>query len=141
MHPEEIANRLKEHSGLSVPAPELEGSTFADKVRAVERGEQPSGLEEAVMDVIECLQRLNQSNQNAPKARGDILSVQVVYAISGMTLLAFQVARKLCKTEKSCTEVLKAGWQIACAWDAVVAGDIEDLHEHLRYEAAGRNLD
>ncbi len=141
MFPKDISNRLREHSGLPVATPQLQGSAFMDRVQAIKQGEAETSLEEAVADVIECLQRLNYYNQRTPEARSEILNLDVIYAISGMTQLVIEVSIALCKTGKSCSKLLNAGWRIACAWDALLAGDIEDIHKHLEYEAAARNVD
>jgi hypothetical protein len=141
MFPKDISNRLREHSGLPVATPQLDGLAFVDRVQAIKKGEIENGIEEAVTDVIDCLHRLNHYNQRAPETRGEILNTDVVYAISGMTLYAIEVAMALCKTGKSCSKLLNAVWKIGCAWDALLAGDIEDIPKHLGYEAAARNVD
>jgi hypothetical protein len=137
----DVSIRLREHSGMSVAVPQLGGSAFADAVEATKKGEVQTGLEQAVIDVIECLQRLNAYNQRTPEARSEILNVDVVYAISGMTLLAIEGSILLCKTGRAFGRLLNAGWKIGCAWDALLAGDIEDIRTHIDYEAAARNLD
>jgi hypothetical protein len=83
---------------------------------------------------------LNAKNQGAPVARNEILNVDVVYAISGMTLLAIEGSMVLSKIGRDCGDLLNAGWKIGCAWDALLAGDIEDIRTHLEYEAAAKNL-
>jgi hypothetical protein len=40
-----------------------------------------------------------------------------------------------------CSRILTAIWRIGCAWDALLAGDIEDIRQHIDYEAGARNLD
>ena len=140
MLPQDLSSRLREHSGLPVSTPQLEGSSFIDKVQAVQDGEPEVGLEDAVMDVVECLQRLNRHSQSMPENRGDVLNLEVVYAISGMTLLAIEVSMTLLKKRKDCSKLLMAAWQIGCAWDALLAGDIEDIHQHLINEAIARGL-
>ena len=141
MLPREVSNRLREHSGLPVAAPQLGSSAFIDVVQAIRNGESGTCLGEAVADVIDCLEQLNHYNQGSPEGRGEILNIDVVYAISGMTLLAIEVSIALCKTGKSCSRLLSAFWRIACAWDALLAGDIEDIHQHVDQEAAARNVE
>jgi hypothetical protein len=141
MLPKDLSNRLREHSGLPVAVPQLAGSAFIDVVLAIKKGESETALGEAVADVIDCLQHLNHYNQDAQSDRREVLNLDVVYAISGMTLLAIEVSMALCKTGKSCSKLLSAAWRIGCAWDALLAGDIENIHQHLDYEAAARNVD
>ena len=120
MLPKEVSNRLQEHSGLPVAAPQLGGSAFIDVVQAIKKGESGSGLAQAVADVIDCLQRLNHYAQGSPEGRVEILNADVVYAISGMTLLAIEVSIALLKTGKSSATLLSAIWRIGCAWDACI---------------------
>lgn len=141
MLPKDVSNRLREHSGLPVATPQLGSEAFIDIVQAIRRGESGAGLTEAVADVIDCLEALNHHSQVAPGRRGEILNVDVVYAISGMTLLGLEVSMELIKTDKGGIRLLSAVWRIGCAWDALLAGDIEDIHQHLDLEAAARKVD
>jgi hypothetical protein len=141
MPPKELVNRLKEHSGLPGVTPELGTSSFFDRVQAIQKGEPETGLEEAVVDVIECLQRLNYYNRGATETPGEILNSGVVYAISGRTLFATEVSLTRSQKGEISINLLNACWKIACAWDAVLAGDIEDIYEHLEWEATARNFD
>lgn len=137
----EIVNRLKDHSGLPVDAPLPEGIAFADKVAALKRGEAHTAFDVAVDDVLDCLQQLNVHNHAMPDARSEPLEVEVAYAMSGMTMLALEGAIMLCRMGRNCEKLLNAGWKIGCAWDSVLAGDMEDIRGHVEIEAAARNID
>jgi hypothetical protein len=133
-------SRLREHSGLSVPTPQLEGSAFIDRVQALQKGNREADLEKAVVDILECLQTLNSYSSSTCGNRDYILNIDTVYAISGILLSTVEASIILCATGKDCKELLMAAWKISCAWDALLAGDVEDIHQHLAYEMAARNL-
>jgi hypothetical protein len=120
--------------------PQLGGSAFIGVVQAIKKGEPETGLEDAVADIVECLQALNQHNLSEPNARRGVLNLDVVYAISGMTLLAIEVSMVQWKKGQSLSKLLMAAWQLGCAWDALLAGDIEDIQQHLKYEATAKGL-
>ncbi len=133
-------NRLREHSGLPVPTPQLEGSAFIDRIQAFQKGSREADLEKAVADILECLQTLNSYSLSTSGNRDYVFNVDTVYAISGILLSAIEVSIMLCVTGKDCKELLIAAWKIGCAWDALLAGDIEDIHQHLACEMAARSL-
>jgi hypothetical protein len=140
MTPQDAINRLREHSGLSVTAPQLTNSSLIDRLQAIQRGGQNIALGESVTDVIECLECVNQLNQSASASRDQTISGEIVYAISGMVTLALEVSIELQRIGKDCNNVLHAIWKISCAWDAVLAGDIEDIHTHLYHEGKAKNI-
>ena len=140
MPPGEIVNRLREHSGLPVSSQQLQGSAFVDNVQAIKRSGTESGLEASVTDIIECLQGLNRVIQSASEDRNKVINQEVVYAVSGIMLLAIELSVAQAKAGKNCSSLLTAAWRIACAWDALLAGDIDDIHQHLMYESSARNL-
>lgn len=137
----DATNRLREHSGLSMPTAFTAGITFIDSIQALQKNERDSVLDESVLDVLKCLECLNQSNCAIPNDRNQILNVDVVYAISGMILSATEASIVLCKKGRECRKLLMATWKIACAWDAVLAGDIEGIEQHLEYESIAKNID
>jgi|SRR6516165_10161442 len=135
MLPHDIVKRLEGHSGLSLPNPALHGPAFFDQMQAIKNGEPAPYLEESVADIIRCLQCLNESRDGQQD-----VSRQLAYALSGMTSLAVEMALLMCKMGKDCSKVLMAAWKMSCAWDAYLAGDIEDIPQELEYEAAAKNL-
>jgi hypothetical protein len=86
------------------------------------------GLERALAELIEVMSRLNRElNGNVPsEAMGggpdDPVPRDVAYAI-------FEVAREL----RDAAHVVDA-WAVDVAWNAVLAGDIDDLVDHIEYE-------
>lgn len=134
----ESIDRLREHSGLVVPTRQLISETFVDCVHAIRNGALESGLEGAVTDVIGCLERLNSCNKGGPEAQRSLMSLDITYAISGMTVSAIECSIQVCKTGRKLIELLSAIWRITAAWDAVLAGDIENIAEHTQLEAAAK---
>ena len=65
-------------------------------------------------------------------------SRQLVYAISGIVALCLtKVLERETHSELS-RDLLNLAWEVNCAWDAVVAGDIGDLKEHVKSESEVR---
>ncbi|HEY2412555.1 MAG TPA: hypothetical protein VGI40_09950 [Pirellulaceae bacterium] len=140
MVPIDICQRLREHSGLP-GTPQLSGgAVFFDIVFAFEKDGTVAGLDEAVVDVVDCLERLNKYYQSVPEGHNRSLQAEVVYAISHMLLFALQVSLELSNAGRDSRKLLKAIWQISCVWDAVLAGDIEDIQELLLLESAARSF-
>jgi hypothetical protein len=122
-----------------VATPQLGRSAFADVIEGAKRGESALALQKAVADIIDLLQCLNGYNQSAAQ-RAVIFSPDVVYAISGIMQLGLETTLVLSKGRKESSALLAAIWRIGCAWDAVLAGDIEDIPQHVEYETAARQI-
>lgn len=139
----EIVLRLQEHSGLSVPISQLGDKSLAAQIQAARKGVYSVNLEFAFKDVINCLEQINfccKTNgffQNADARR-------LVYAVSGIQMALTEWAILLLKNEfesrKLLGDVLVRLWKINCAWDAMIAGDINDLNQHVEWEADARGI-
>jgi len=62
------------------------------------------------------------------------LTRQLLYAISGLITRCIDYAASHQHNEVSRRQLLGLGWRIATAWDAVLAGDIESISEHVKLE-------
>jgi hypothetical protein len=136
----EIADRLREHSGLLYPATQLGDSTFIEKLETIRNGGSDAGFEEAVGDVIACLENLNRFNNEGEKGTLEILNPHVVYSISGMMVAGTELAIRRQQAGEDSSKLLIGTWKIACAWDAVLAGDIDSISEHVILEIRARRL-
>ena len=85
------------------------------------------GVERAVNDFFDVMRQLNYAmNGDVPSevvtGDDDLVPRDVAYAVS-------EVARQLGDT----AHVIEA-WEVDVAWNAVLAGDIDDLAEHIEHE-------
>jgi len=117
--------RLRQHAGLepSSGAPTVSAAT----VEPVDA----RGLAEAVSDFLAQLDLLNHELNGAePSARtsgkAETISTSVAYAVA-------EVARMLREAEAS-----REAWQVETGWLAVLAGDIDDVRQHVAEEEAAR---
>lgn len=119
----ETTQLLRWHAGL-------EGDAL--DVRSVSGSLAAGGdVEHAMSDFIEAMARLNQEMNGAqPSAavdgKEDYISRDVAYAVAEVTRMLRDAAR-----------VIEA-WAVDTAWNAVLAGDIDDMAEHLEAEKRAR---
>jgi hypothetical protein len=142
MQQEEIILRLLEHSGTPVPLPKLDRNSFADLVRKPRPGTDVQ-LESAVEDILHCLEYLNDSNKKGIfKAT---VPTNLAYAISGIMWRGLQSVMQLIsdgpRTATDLKAILASIWKINNCWDSFLAGDIENLQDHMRLEASARGIE
>jgi hypothetical protein len=63
-----------------------------------------------------------------PPRRRDQIPRQLAYAVAEIT--------RMPREDAASTD---AAWTVEIAWNAVLAGDIDDLHQHLQHERAARD--
>jgi hypothetical protein len=126
---DETTSRLRWHAGLDQPADELvPGPLIVDRTGTEGTLER---LDEALADVLSTLARLNRElNGPVPSA-----SIDGVDQIS--RLLAYAIA-EIVRMLRERPDSTEAGWAVETAWGAVLAGDIDDLEQHLRDGGAAR---
>jgi hypothetical protein len=125
--PEDMTSRLRWHAGLDQaadgPGPLVVDCTGTEGT--------PERLDKALADVLSALARLNHElNGPVPSASvggADHISRVLVYAIT-------EIVRML----REDPDLSEAAWAVETAWGAVLAGDIDDLEQHLRDEGAAR---
>jgi hypothetical protein len=62
------------------------------------------------------------------------------YAVNGLLVLCLtQIASASCN-ETTRTQMLRLCWRIGTAWDAVLAGDIESIRQHISIEEDARTI-
>jgi hypothetical protein len=136
-------SRLKQHSGLPMAGGEVPKDTLAEFVFQATRDGPHPDLGTITEDIIGCLDTLNrQVNQHfEDTAHRQEIPSSLVYAASGMVLMCLEKAlafRRAADKAVLADDLLMAAWRIQCAWDALVAGDIEDLREHVKLEEEAR---
>jgi hypothetical protein len=101
-------------------------------------------LRPALHDILNCLVSVNcfyNSNDNPER---QMVSRDLVYAISGIHSMlvnsALTFGRPQAISESASKMLLTALWSVSFAWDAILAGDITDIREHLRLEGNARGI-
>ena len=68
-----------------------------------------------------------------------VFSRKLVYAVNGLVRLCLnQIGLDTCDTEIR-SSLLQLAWRIGVAWDAVLAGDIEAIDQHVEMEEMARD--
>ena len=133
------------HAGLlynSEPSDVADQVALSEAIWRVKRGEQ-TRLKASVEHVLLEFQKANLIlNGPVPSEstdqRGDIPS-QLAYAVSNLiTQCAELNASNQASDRRQWTSGLT--WVLSCAWDAVLAGDIDDVIAHVEMEAEARGI-
>lgn len=134
----DTTSRLRWHAGLDQAGDDARVS-IADCTRIAGSGDrvdpgreaEAERLDDALDDLLSILTQLNRElNGPVPSETtegADQIPLQLVYAIT-------EIIRML----RDDPRTNNTAWTVETAWSAVLAGDIDDLHEHLRYECAAR---
>jgi len=100
------------------------------------QGDATGDLKELTREILIELQALNLVLNGKPA--GASLTRQLLYVVNGLTTLCLDFAVSDSGDDRSREEMLVLAWTITTAWDAVLAGDIADICEHVELEAAAR---
>ena len=132
-------SRLRWHAGLG-ELPEAQFSSIAACTWPVER--LGSGFAEATEDVVEVLAMVNHElNGTIPSEAGHLdegIPRGLAYAVMEILNL-LRRSREASQSDSQREAVANAEWTIATAWTAVLAGDIDDIKEHVALERAARS--
>ena|SRR5215207_250560 len=123
----DTTQRLRWHAGLAqVPVGSL--PTISDRTRPANA--LGSRLEDALADLVATLEQLNR------ELNGDTPS----QAITGATEIPREVAYAVSEIARMLRDsgAAQDTWTVETAWNAVLAGDIDDLQQHLKEERALR---
>ena len=119
------ATRLRQHAGLepSSGAPTVSAAT----VEPIDA----RGLAEAVSDFLALLEVLyHQLNgpkpSSATSGKAETISTSVAYSIAEVVRMLRDAAAD------------REAWQVETGWLAVLAGDVDDVREHVAEEEAAR---
>lgn len=138
----EITDRLRWHAGLG-NAPESSGSLSVADCTSGESG-SGGGINEAVADVLVELARLNQElNGPAPSesfSSSTDIPRDAAYAVAEMSRMLRESAESTSAGQDE-SRMSDAAWVIETAWLAVLAGDIDNLQQHVDEERASRGED
>jgi hypothetical protein len=133
----ETRSRLRWHAGLEdigeTSIPSISSCTWPPDHLGAQ-------LEGAVADFIATLGTLNRElNGEIPSestSSDDVVPTDVAYAVAEVTRMLRDYADA--ETSSARAPGLKEAWLIETAWLAVLAGDIDDLQQHLNEEEATR---
>jgi hypothetical protein len=132
--------RLQQHAGLPIPEAEIPNDTLAAFAFQTTRGGPCPSLDDVTHDIIQCLDKLNREI-NQESASQQSIPRPLVYAASGILSTCLDMARELRFSDPRASvvqDLLKAAWRIQCAWDALVAGDEDDLPQLVATEEMAR---
>jgi hypothetical protein len=131
-------DRLRWHAGLgAIP------QTPAVSISECTASGGSAGLDEGVADLLATLARLNHElNGETPSESSDSpgeISRDLVYAVAEITRLLRDASEER-PGHADARTFTEAAWLIETAWAAVLAGDIDDLPQHINQERAARRL-
>ena len=145
---EQALQRLYYHANIT----EAEGEGWLSFGRtlfdAKARSEVPD-LREQTTDLIACLEVVNRHlNGETPSASVDTgeryIDSRAAYAVSAVISEGIEHLLALVSSPASNQPLVRAlgidVWRLSCAWEAVLAGDIDSLSEHVELEKWGREL-
>ena len=133
----EIVSHLRRHTEGSSGADDP--TILADYAWMLKHGSLMTDVEPIWTDIVNQFEQLNVEMRQL--SSDDNLPRNVVYAISGLLNHCFSTSllKKIDPNVRQ--QFLELGWKIACGWDAVLAGDIDNITEHVELEQYCRTED
>jgi hypothetical protein len=136
---EKIVRRLRWHAGLERDVDHETTSSLADCAgSATDRRDR---LSDSTNDFVAALADLNRELNGAVPSehRGPAPDIprDAAYAVVEVVRM-LRAAAESSPAAQQRQELLDAVWALDTAWNAVLAGDIDDLHEHVADERALR---
>jgi hypothetical protein len=138
----QITDRLRWHAGLGGEPAHAASVSIAECT--VGDGCSGDRVSEAVADVVAALGQLNRElNGLVPsETLGGSAEIprDAAYAVAELIRMLRDAAQSSSATQAR-HDRADAAWSIETAWLAVLAGDIDDLHQHVAAERAMRGPD
>jgi len=141
---ERALQKVSHHANLTEAEEEGWSSFVGDLLDARATGAVPN-LRESTDDLISCLDVVNRHvNGETPSASVGVgkerrIDRRVAYAVGGIITSGVEhhlwLMDNVATDRSSALSMAKALWRVSCAWEAVLAGDIDSLSEHLELEA------
>lgn len=137
----EALYRLKRHSGI-VPTDTDDANFFAEWLWVVRQGATLNNAAAIWNDLLDCFDSLNQQfngdfDPEASMSTCTQIPRETVYAVSGIlnSCIVVQLNPDSSAHPPWLVSELKVlAWKIGCAWDSVLAGDIDDIRTHVNTE-------
>ncbi len=133
---EEIFAQLRRQSEGTKEANDM--FVLADYIWMLKNGQQLTAIEPIWLELVEQFDHLNRELKLQSLDFG--LPRQVVYTVNGLVIQCLECALFQNNDLIVRQQLLQLGWQISCAWDAIVAGDIDNIMKHVELELKARNL-
>jgi hypothetical protein len=131
----DVTERLQTHARGTENADNPEN--LADYVWLLKHQRAASNTDEIWAALRKDFEHLNKLlNENSDFRLGR----EVAYAINGLLTVCLNYVTCENGDEIARNQILQIAWRIATAWDAVLAGDIEDISGHVDHEKTARGI-
>ena len=132
---EAAIQRLNQHA-VGTLAME-KSSVLADYMDLLKNGGRPFGLDTIRADIFDQLELINRAvnDESAEPSATKNLPRSLVYAVSGMITQCVNYLAVSRNQDEVNREIMRLCWEINYAWEALVAGDIYDIREHIVLES------
>jgi hypothetical protein len=130
-----LTKRLQAHAQGSESADNPKN--LADYIWMLKHQTVDSGIDEIWSQLRDDFEDLN-TLLNADSDSG--IGRSLAYAINGLMTLCLDLAALQPRDGRLRHEMLLLAWRIGTAWDAVLAGDIERIGEHVELEETARGI-
>jgi hypothetical protein len=135
----ETIARLRRHAGFpaevsSPSAPSIADCTWAD---SPSRGRVTEGVEDFIATLSELNLELNGPTPSESYAAGTDIPRDAAYAVAEVVRMLRDAAGSQAVTGDE-SVLADAAWSIEVAWSGLLAGDIDDLPQHVAEERAAR---
>lgn len=131
----EITRRLNTHVEGSTNADDR--TNLADFIWMIKHGAEFIGTAQIWSKL---LHEFNALNSRMKMDSITCLSPSLVYAINGLMTHCLDFAACERFSESDRRQLLELAWRITSVWDAVLAGDIDDISEHVELEGRARTI-
>jgi hypothetical protein len=127
-------DRLRWHAGLqeieTADSPSVASSTWP-------RGQVSKALQPAVVDCLRTLAAVNlELNREGRRPVADVPR-GLAYAVAEIVRM-IRECHEHASEQRDAKVLARAAWRVETAWSAVLAGDVEDIQEHVKQEEAAR---
>jgi hypothetical protein len=133
---DQITEELKIHAAGTKAATDF--TNLSDYYWMLQQGKTKDRESEIWQAIEKLFSRLNQE-LNKESAQGEVRR-SLAYAINQMIGLCLDYAATEKNEANNRRRALTLGWQISAGWDAVLAGDIDDISEHVELEGSAREI-
>lgn len=143
-------NRIFVHAGLPIsPEEQSDGGFVAVMHLLLNNRSSIDRLWDEVRDILDYLRTLNEElNGKSPiiiswEDKVQFLDRDLIYALNLIFREIWSVALKPSESSHTylCKEIIKTGWVMSTALDAILAGDCDNLDDWIYNEATMRGID
>lgn len=143
----EATSVIFKHAGFTTGVSDQPGPSLVDELWKLRQGSESMDLSLLIDEIVQCFEVVNhQMNGTLPSesiARETLIPRRLVAAITTMIIVCLETAFELQRQSKDSrlSNTLQTNaWKLVCAWDAILAGDIDDISNHIRLEQIARQI-